>query len=166
MFLRALAETHREHAIWHVLSGMGSDGTAGLACIKEMGGVTIVQLPAEAEHGSMPRSAIESGMADFVLPAAEMPRKLPLRDMTSTHPAQAPCAGKPRRAGPARHRAAAASGPARRAGRPVRTHRPRFHHYRRPTLLRRLERRLQVRGTPDLAAYSRAAAGGWPRRRP
>lgn len=82
IFLRTLAAAHREHAVGVVLSGMGSDGTAGLACIKAMGGVTVAQLPSEAEESAMPRSAIESGMADFVLSAGEIPRKLiELRDI-------------------------------------------------------------------------------------
>jgi two-component system CheB/CheR fusion protein len=153
MFLRTLAMARREYAIGIVLSGMGSDGTAGLACIKEMGGVTIAQLPADAEHGGMPRSAIESGMADFVLRAGEMPRKLlELRDTMGAIRRQAG-------AGKLLDGVALDMGPRPDAAlRDVlavlheRTGHD-FTHYRRPTLLRRLERRLQVRGMPDLAGY-------------
>jgi two-component system CheB/CheR fusion protein len=156
MFLRALAESHREHAFGVVLSGMGSDGTAGLACIRAMGGVAIAQSPGEAEEEGMPRSAIESGMADFVLPAAEIPKKLAeLRDMTATirqralrgssldAPAPFDMGLQPQ----------AALGHVLDALRARTGHD--FDHYRRSTLLRRLERRLQVRGAPDLASYSR-----------
>ncbi|WP_141104176.1 chemotaxis protein CheB, partial [Noviherbaspirillum denitrificans] len=61
VFFRTLAVTHKENAIGVVLSGMGADGTAGLACIKEQGGVTIAQLPADADESSMPQSAGDSG---------------------------------------------------------------------------------------------------------
>ncbi|MCS0589439.1 CheR family methyltransferase [Massilia norwichensis] len=153
IFLRTLADAHHEYAIGIVLSGMGSDGTAGLACIKEMGGMTIVQLPSDAEHGSMPRSAIGSGMADFVLPAHEMPRKLlELRDTLGAIRRKAHAGnrldGVPLDMGPfpevtLRDVLAVLH---ERTGHD-------FTHYRRSTLLRRLERRLQVRGTPDLADY-------------
>ena len=81
MFLRSLALAQREHAIGIVLSGMGSDGTAGLASIRNAGGATLVQTPSDAEFDSMPRAAIDAGVADFVLAAADVPRKLiALRD--------------------------------------------------------------------------------------
>jgi two-component system CheB/CheR fusion protein len=155
LFLRTLAEAHRENAIGIVLSGMGSDGTAGLACIREMGGMTIVQLPTDAEQGSMPRAAIESGAADFVLPVGEMPRKLcELRDTLAAIRRKASVGrlldGVPIALGP-RPEAALRKVLAvlhERTGHD-------FTHYRRPTLLRRLERRLQVRGAPDLDAYFR-----------
>lgn len=101
LFLRTLAQAHMEHAIGIVLSGMGSDGTAGLACIKETGGVTIVQLPQDAQEGGMPRAAIESGMADFVLPAAAIPHKLlALRDSAHAMRRQAAHAQPAGRPGP------------------------------------------------------------------
>jgi two-component system CheB/CheR fusion protein len=59
-----------------VLSGTGSDGAVGLTRIKEQGGVTIVQLPADAEHDGMPQAAIGTGIVDFVLPVVDMPQKL------------------------------------------------------------------------------------------
>jgi two-component system CheB/CheR fusion protein len=51
-----------------ILSGMGSDGTLGLRAIKEKGGVVLVQDPATAKFDGMPRSAIDSGLADIVAP--------------------------------------------------------------------------------------------------
>src|SRR5262249_8949998 len=71
-----LADTHKERAICVVLSGTGSDGTVGLTRIKEMGGVTIAQTPTDAEYDSMPRSAIGTGMVDFVLPVVEIPQRI------------------------------------------------------------------------------------------
>lgn len=67
-FLRSLAEDQREKAIAVILSGMGSDGVFGLRAVKEKGGLTLVQEPATAEADSMPRSAIEAGVADIVSP--------------------------------------------------------------------------------------------------
>ena len=57
-----------------VLSGTGSDGAVGLARVKEQGGITMAQAPDDAEYDGMPRGAIATGMVDFVLPVAEMPR--------------------------------------------------------------------------------------------
>lgn len=68
-FFRSLAEACQERAIGVALSGMGSDGVDGLRAIKEHGGFTLVQDPATAEAGSMPRSAIEAGVVDVVAAA-------------------------------------------------------------------------------------------------
>lgn len=76
LFLRALAEVHREGAIGIILSGAGTDGAVGIARIKEKGGIAIAQSLDDAEYDSMPRSAIDTGMIDIVLPAAEMPQRL------------------------------------------------------------------------------------------
>ncbi|MCA9227196.1 MAG: PAS domain-containing protein, partial [Planctomycetales bacterium] len=65
---RTLADTHDGHSIGVVLTGTGSDGTLGLRYIKEAGGVTIAQDPSEAEYDGMPRSAVVAGVVDFVLP--------------------------------------------------------------------------------------------------
>ena len=56
-----------------VLSGMGRDGAAGLERIAEAGGSTIVQDPEDARISSMPERAIETGVVDHVLPAADIP---------------------------------------------------------------------------------------------
>ena len=52
------------------------DGAIGIKRIKERGGLTLAQDPEEAEHASMPRAAIATGMVDWVLPVAEMPPRL------------------------------------------------------------------------------------------
>jgi len=75
-FLRSLAEDRREHSIGVILSGMGSDGTLGLRSIKEKGGLVLVQEPESAKFDSMPRSAIEAGLADMVAPAEGLPGKI------------------------------------------------------------------------------------------
>ena len=57
-FFRTLAETHRTRAVGIVLSGTGSDGSVGIAALKEKGGIVLAQTPEDAEHDGMPASAI------------------------------------------------------------------------------------------------------------
>ena len=57
-----------------ILSGTGSDGTLGLRAIKEHGGLALAQ--AEAEYDGMMRSAVATGLVDFILQAQEIPAKL------------------------------------------------------------------------------------------
>jgi two-component system CheB/CheR fusion protein len=76
IFLRALGEDQQERAVCIVLSGTGSHGSLGLKAIKANGGMAMVQEPRTAEYDAMPRSAVASGLADFVLPVAEMPAAL------------------------------------------------------------------------------------------
>ena len=75
-FLRALAQDQQELSVGVILSGMGSDGTLGLRAIKEKAGVVLVQEPATAKFDSMPRSAIDAGLADIVAPVGELPGKI------------------------------------------------------------------------------------------
>jgi len=75
-FLRSLAEDHKDRSIGVILSGMGSDGTMGLRAIKEKSGLTVVQEPASAKFDSMPRSAIDAGLADIVAPAEDLPGRI------------------------------------------------------------------------------------------
>jgi two-component system CheB/CheR fusion protein len=75
-FFRALAQDRQELAVGVVLSGMGSDGTLGLRAIKEKAGMVLVQDPATAEFDSMPRSAIDAGLADIVAEAEDLPGKI------------------------------------------------------------------------------------------
>lgn len=75
-FFRSLAHDQQERAICIVLSGTGSDGTLGLRAIKEAGGMVMVQTPDSTEYDGMPRSAIATGLVDYVLPPAEMPSQL------------------------------------------------------------------------------------------
>ncbi len=75
-FFRHLAVDQRERAVGIILSGMGSDGALGLRAIKEHLGMAMVQDPASAKYDGMPRSAIGTGMADYVAAAEELPGKL------------------------------------------------------------------------------------------
>ncbi len=146
LFFRTLAEAYGPNSAAILLSGSGADGTIGLGRIKENGGFVIVQDPGEAEQPDMPRSAIEAGLVDLVLPVVEMPARLrALRDG-------------------ARHLKFAVEKEVTPAERDetalhnlltllrIRTGND-FTHYRRPTLLRRISRRMQVREAHDLREY-------------
>ena len=75
-FFRSLAQDQHERAIGIILSGTGSDGTLGLRAIKGEGGMIMAQNPESTEYDGMPRSAINTGLVDYVLPPAEMPAQL------------------------------------------------------------------------------------------
>ncbi len=75
-FFRSLAQDQHERAICIVLSGTGSDGTQGVRAVKGEGGMAMAQNPESTEYDGMPRSAINTGLVDYVLPAAEMPAHL------------------------------------------------------------------------------------------
>ena len=75
-FFRSLAEDQGELAIGIALSGTGSDGTLGVRAIKEAGGTVMVQDEGSAKFSGMPDSAGATGLADYVLPPAEMAREL------------------------------------------------------------------------------------------
>jgi len=75
-FFRNLADDLHENAVCVVLSGMGTDGTLGLKAVKERLGMALVQDPASAQYASMPQSAIDTGLADFVAPPEGLPEKL------------------------------------------------------------------------------------------
>jgi two-component system CheB/CheR fusion protein len=76
IFFRSLAEDMGEYAISVVLSGTGSDGTRGIRAIKERGGMVMVQDDETAKFDGMPKNAIATGLADFILPPDEMPKQL------------------------------------------------------------------------------------------
>lgn len=76
IFFRSLAEDQGETAIGIVLSGTGSDGTNGIRAIKESGGMIMAQDEFSAQFDGMPKSAIFTGLVDYVLPAEEMGIKL------------------------------------------------------------------------------------------
>jgi two-component system CheB/CheR fusion protein len=75
-FFRSLAQDQGDKAVGIILSGTGSDGTLGLTAIKGEGGLTMVQDPASAGYDGMPRSAIATGLVDYVLPPEQLPGQL------------------------------------------------------------------------------------------
>jgi two-component system CheB/CheR fusion protein len=74
--LRSIAVDQAARGIAVVLSGTGSDGTQGVCEIEAVGGITFAQDPDTAGHAGMPRSAIDSGCVDFVLPPEAIARQL------------------------------------------------------------------------------------------
>ncbi len=71
-FLRSLAAECGARAICVILSGTGADGSLGLKGVGEQGGLVIVQDPNESAHDGMPRSAIDTGCVDLILPVAKV----------------------------------------------------------------------------------------------
>jgi two-component system CheB/CheR fusion protein len=75
-FFRSLAKDQGEKAVGIVLSGTGSDGSLGLTEIKAANGLVMVQDEASAQYDGMPKNAIRTGVADVILPPGEMPAQL------------------------------------------------------------------------------------------
>ncbi len=75
-FFRSLADDQQERAIGIILSGSGTDGTLGVREIKAAGGMVMVQTPETTGFDGMPRSAIGTGMVDYVSPIEKMPEVL------------------------------------------------------------------------------------------
>jgi two-component system CheB/CheR fusion protein len=149
LFFRTLGETHKQHAVGIVLSGMGSDGTIGLKRIKERNGLAFAQDPADAEHDSMPRHAIMSGLVDFVLPVAEMPARL-IDIWRNASCIKLPPPTEP----PVVSEQDVDEAALRDICTLLHSHTGHdFTHYKRATVLRRIERRLQVNGLHALAPY-------------
>lgn len=144
-FFRSLAEEQRERAIAIILSGMGSNGSAGAQQVKAVGGVCIAQDPETAKFPSMPRSLIEIGQADFILKVEEMPAHL-LR--YCQHPYARGELGK---AEEPRNRAVMAEILSILRART----RLDFSGYKKPTVLRRVQRRMGLHEVTDLAEYAR-----------
>ncbi len=148
-FFKSLAEDQRERAIAVVMSGMGSNGTAGAQAIKAVGGLCIAQDPDSAQFPSMPRHLIEAGYADYILRPADLPEML------------LAYAGHPY----ARGGREAAAGPTLERERQhlreilavLRTRTGKdFSGYKKPTLLRRVQRRMGLARMEDPADYARA----------
>ena len=150
-FFRALADAYGSQTTGVVLSGAGADGMLGLKQIKEMGGLTIAQEPTEAEHEGMPRSAIATGMVDYVLPAREIAAQIVAYWNTSRRmrlPHEAAPSPEQSEEGPLQEESL------RDILSHLRAHTGHdFANYKRATVLRRIGRRLQVNGQESLPAY-------------
>ena len=152
LFFRTLAEAEEARAIGIVLSGNDGDGAIGLKRVKERGGLTIAQDPSEAQYDGMPRSAIETGMVDWILPVREMPARLVRmleNEGTIRLPPVAPPPPREEEAGDEADEAALReilTFVNARTGHD-------FIHYKRATVLRRIARRLQINGLSDLPGY-------------
>ena len=76
IFFRSLARDQENQAIAIILSGTGTDGTLGGRVVKEVGGYVLVQTPESAQFDGMPKSAIQTGIADSILPPENMPQEI------------------------------------------------------------------------------------------
>ncbi|WP_151086695.1 CheR family methyltransferase [Hymenobacter baengnokdamensis] len=75
-FLQTLARDVGERAVCIICSGLGADGTIGLKLVMESFGMVMVQQPETALFDAMPRAALATEFVDFVLPPAQMPAQL------------------------------------------------------------------------------------------
>jgi chemotaxis methyl-accepting protein methylase len=146
IFFRSLATAYGPRAICVVLSGTGANGSMGLKRVKEMGGIALVQNPREAEFNEMPRNSIATELVDEILSVAEIPDKIieyKKRMGTITIPVEAEKREESEQ----------------QALREIFTHLRvstghDFSNYKRATILRRIERRINVRDLPTLPAYA------------
>lgn len=144
-FFRSMAEDVRERSVALVLSGTGSDGSKGLLVVKEVGGLVMVQEESGAEYAGMPRAAIDTGGADFVLSPAEMAFEL---GNYLDH----------------LHLVVAQEGPSNlTTSELLETLKEKsnidFSDYKKEILLRRVRRRMAVRQVPSLGHYRRMLEG-------
>jgi two-component system CheB/CheR fusion protein len=150
-FLRSIAEQCGSRAIGVILSGTGSDGSAGVEAIKAAGGVTFAQEAATAKFATMPEAAAATGCVDFVLPpegiAAELVR-------LGRHPYIAARESTERERTPAGDEDQFAAILATLRGATGID----FSLYREKMIKRRIRRRLALRNIHDLGEYSRRLA--------
>lgn len=145
VFFESLAEQAGDRALAVVLSGTGSDGSRGIAAVNAAGGFVFVQDPTSARFDGMPRSAIATGLVDVVAPTEELAARL-LAHL------RAPRAELLR---------LSAGVPAAAAAKPLdgvmelllESGGIDFRDYKPSTVLRRIERRMQVLHAPSLADY-------------
>jgi two-component system CheB/CheR fusion protein len=159
MFFRTLAAAYGSRAAAVVLSGTGPNGSSGLKRVKEHGGFTAAQDPAEAEYTDMPRNSIATGLVDVVLPVSDIPAQI-VTYHERLEPLGRQIPDPPSVDGEAVALDAAASAQAAQDWRDIlsilrgRTGQD-FSNYKPATLRRRVERRLNVRGLSSLSEYAR-----------
>ncbi|MCB9796576.1 MAG: PAS domain-containing protein [Alphaproteobacteria bacterium] len=143
-FFRSLAEDQGSRAVAVVLSGTGSDGSRGVRDIKGHGGLVIVQSPETAKFDGMPRTSIDTGSADLILPPENIARVITQYvEEANGHTILAESEGD----------------------QDLRSHVAKifsllrsengvdFSFYKLNTILRRIERRMSIVKAPDILAY-------------
>lgn len=145
-FFRTLGKTRQSRAVGVVLSGTGADGSMGLKGIKEDGGICFAQDPDDADYGDMPRNSIATGIIDHVLPARKIPAKIL---------AYLQHLGKARVPGESPADVAVDEQALRDIFIQIRVRTSHdFSNYKRPTMLRRITRRMAVNEVTELSAYA------------
>ncbi len=144
-FMTSLADNLGPRAIFVILSGgSGSDGLRGVRAVRTAGGLCIAQEPSTAQFPSMPQAAIDTGLVDFVLRPAEMPAALMEFE---TRP-------QVREGMPEEDAVEGASGDLDAVLRLLRVRtKGDFRSYKRPTILRRIQRRMGVRHVETMGDY-------------
>ena len=142
-FLISLARDQAENAACVILSGTGSDGTIGLRAIKEHGGLSLAQ--ADAEYDGMMRSALATGLVDFVLPVEEISARLAdyFRHLDTVGDKKGPDGVRPEAAD---HLAQIAALLRSRTGHD-------FKDYKDKSIARRVQRRMQVLQIDDVPTF-------------
>jgi two-component system CheB/CheR fusion protein len=148
-FFRSLAAEQGEHAIAVVLSGFGANGTAGAQAIKATGGLCIAQDPDSTEFPGMPSSLIHSGYADEILKPEDIPAALGRYVQREYAPMAARSGDTGSDSLPTERLQMAEMLAILRA----RTGHD-FSGYKRPTLLRRTQRRMSLIGSQTLGEYA------------
>ncbi|MGB1253053.1 MAG: chemotaxis protein CheB [Candidatus Promineifilaceae bacterium] len=144
IFFSTLAEDCERRAISVVLSGTGSDGTLGIQSIHHNHGLVIVQDPESADFDGMPRNAIGSGKVDIVAKPEEMADKiLGHVQGTGVHGEDEEMMELLREENALSLVFALLR----------REYRIDFGHYKLPTVLRRLERRMLFTKIPNIDEY-------------
>ncbi|HVF26602.1 MAG TPA: chemotaxis protein CheB, partial [Pyrinomonadaceae bacterium] len=146
IFFRTMAETLGGRAVCVVLSGTGANGSMGLKRVKEGGGVALVQNPRQAEYSDMPRNSIATDLVDAILNVAEIPAKV-VAYKNSLGRIEIPVEPEAR---PEEQQQALREIFTQLR---VRTGHD-FSSYKRSTVLRRIERRINVRELSDLPSYA------------
>ncbi|TDO73147.1 PAS domain S-box-containing protein [Flavobacterium chryseum] len=146
IFFRTMADEYGPRAIAVILSGTGANGSMGLKRVKERGGACFVQNPREAEFNEMPRSAIATKMIDEVLPVSKIPEKIISYNNSI---GEIEITDEPEKRPDDQQKALREIFTQLR----IRTGHD-FTNYKRPTLLRRIERRINITGHSDLPSYA------------
>ena len=143
--LRSLAEDQGDNAVCVILSGTGTDGSLGLRAVHGAGGITMVQDADTAKYEGMPRSALDTGLADYVLPVDKMPGQLMnyLKKLTA----------KKVRPISISEKAPTSLQKILMILRSQTGHD--FPHYKKTTIFRRVEKRMDVHNIEDAAVYVR-----------
>jgi two-component system CheB/CheR fusion protein len=141
---RSLANVQKSKAVGVLLSGGGTDGVIGFQAIKAEGGITFAQDEKSARQSSMPQSAANDGNVDYVLPPKEIAEQLA---RLSRHPYT-------QESGASRRQLADAADALNEIIGLLRSSMGvDFTNYKRPTLKRRIERRMALRGFERVGDY-------------
>ncbi|QIK37275.1 PAS domain-containing protein [Caldichromatium japonicum] len=149
IFFSSLADIYGRKAVGIILSGTGTDGTRGAVAINAAGGFLMAQEPESAKFDGMPRSVIATGLVDAILPAEELPARLVahIRNLPYQAPESEPPRFVPRANMTNEEVLAALLHLLHQVGGID------FSDYKPTTVMRRIERRMQVRHTPELYQY-------------